>query len=369
MTLLSESLIFSAILLAVTFIFLAIRPRMKASGRLPYAGLVWGFVSLVVAVMSGSAAVIFQFVALALIMLAISSDFSWRTIVAATCTATAAVYGALFGLALAEEQHYASLREQYPIQSLEERLPLKTIKQAAGLAGKQRELEELGYEMDNMERGRSWALQRLHLQMVDRFVNAPSFGVRRMPAIRPTKERLMLEADTAIPQPAPMSFVPTALASDWNGTPADDDLKKLHRQSQLDFLNPRGFGWVKSRAEVAGFQSHFFRAVPKSEKWQVRSIELVGLLLHEKPAVYLTANLPRMEELRKAPTRELDAFEAASLQKLQKGETLVVDQSPKGLRMLGAIRATSHCAQCHGGEGGELLGAFAYVLGPVQGKH
>jgi hypothetical protein len=202
------------------------------------------------------------------------------------------------------------------------------------------------------------------MDTMDRFVNAPSFGVRRMIIVQPTKERLMLEPDVAVAQPAPMTYVPTALSDDWKAAAPDADLRKLHFVSQLDFLNPRGFGYVKNRTEVAGFQSHFFRAVPKSDGWQVRTIDLVGLLLHQEPVVYVTANLPRMEELRKAPTRALDDYEAASLKKLQKGETLVVDQSPKGLRMLGAIRATQQCIACHGGDEGEMLGAFAYVLGP-----
>jgi hypothetical protein len=30
--------------------------------------------------------------------------------------------------------------------------------------------------------------------------------------------------------------------------------------------------------------------------------------------------------------------------------------------MLGPIRATKQCTQCHGCERGELLGAFSYIL-------
>ena len=70
-----------------------------------------------------------------------------------------------------------------------------------------------------------------------------------------------------------------------------------------------------------------------------------------------------MDELREAPTRPLDRFEASSLDKLRQGEDLIVGRSPRQLRMLGAIRSLKQCVACHGGERGDLLGAFSYRLG------
>jgi hypothetical protein len=47
-------------------------------------------------------------------------------------------------------------------------------------------------------------------------------------------------------------------------------------------------------------------------------------------------------------------------------ERLYVSQSKLGLGLLGSIRAAEQCTWCHGGDGGELLGAFSYVLKPVR---
>jgi hypothetical protein len=74
---------------------------------------------------------------------------------------------------------------------------------------------------------------------------------------------------------------------------------------------------------------------------------------------YVSANLPRMEELRDAPTRPLDPFEVVGLEALRGGKDLFARGTDKQARMLGAIRATRQCLQCHGGD---LLGAFSYTL-------
>jgi hypothetical protein len=88
----------------------------------------------------------------------------------------------------------------------------------------------------------------------------------------------------------------------------------------------------------------------------------VGLLFHNEPVVYVSENLPRMDELRGAPTRPLDGFEATALEKLRSGEDLLVAEAPNGVRMLGAIRSLKQCGTCHGSTRGTLLGAFSYTL-------
>jgi len=122
---------------------------------------------------------------------------------------------------------------------------------------------------------------------------------------------------------------------------------------------------VRSRSEVAGFQAHAFSQMPRFNysPWHVHTVELVSLLKHDPPAVYVSDNLPRMEELRDAPTRELESFELAALDKLRSGEGLVVEPDPGVmLRMVGAIRAGRQCLDCHQGPRGALLGAFTYRL-------
>ena len=60
--------------------------------------------------------------------------------------------------------------------------------------------------------------------------------------------------------------------------------------------------------------------------------------------------------------RTLDEFEAAGLPALERGDELFVRDRGQERRMLGAIRAVRQCLDCHGGERGDLLGAFSYTL-------
>jgi hypothetical protein len=130
-----------------------------------------------------------------------------------------------------------------------------------------------------------------------------------------------------------------------------------------DFSYLSGGGYTKDRRHVAGFRPHAFSQVPKAdERWSVETVDLVSLLCHTEPVAYVSVTLPRMEELRDASTRALDAFESSSLTKLQAGDFLVVGEGKGQLRLFGAIRAGRQCVACHGCERGDLLGAFSYIL-------
>ena len=75
-----------------------------------------------------------------------------------------------------------------------------------------------------------------------------------------------------------------------------------------------------------------------------------------------------MEQLRKATTRGLDYFEETGLKSLRGGENLYVVRKDDTLRMLGALRATKQCLQCHDSQRGDMLGAFSYTLRRVDKK-
>jgi hypothetical protein len=151
----------------------------------------------------------------------------------------------------------------------------------------------------------------------------------------------------------------TSNLSDWNR----GKMLQLHDAGVLDFVNPLGFGYIKDRTHVAGFQKHGMTKVPaESTTWSVARLELVGVLVHEKPVVYMTANLPQMEEVQTAPRRSLDSFELEGLEALRGGEDLFYRGSEDKARMMGSIRAVKQCLECHGGSRGDLLGAFSYGL-------
>lgn len=240
---------------------------------------------------------------------------------------------------------------------------------------------------------RSRAIESLHQSYVAQFVNSFGFGVQRMPDPGQFPERYVdSNKAPSVPQPRPRPTVDPATpeGADPERTtvpPIDalqhgpavehlsadgDDLAALHLAGMLDFFNPNDFGYVKSVNEVAGFRPHHFKRLPDptdlmeperaASNWSVERLELVGLLLHEEPVVYVSDNLPKMEPGIDMPTRQLDAFEREAFRRLEAGEELATLQTGNHLRVLGAIRAAKECLKCHQVNRGDLLGAFSYRL-------
>lgn len=99
-----------------------------------------------------------------------------------------------------------------------------------------------------------------------------------------------------------------------------------------------------------------------STNWKVNRLELVSLVVHDKPVVYASENLPKMDELTGHETRPMNAFESDALEQILKGEDLVTSATVNRIEMLGSVRATKSCVECHSTKRGELLGAFSYEL-------
>jgi hypothetical protein len=217
-----------------------------------------------------------------------------------------------------------------------------------------------------MRSRRNTMLERLHEGNVNAFINATGFGVGRVirPA-HPSEKNLTPDVEwvnSNVLQPgtrtgsAEMPFVTILPESHQN-------YLDLHNEGLVDFLNPNRYGYVKDRQHVAGFLSHRFSKVPEPlVEWKIHRLDLVSLLLHSEPQVYVSDYLPRMDELKKSAVRPLDPFEIAALKKLREGEDLVTGKHTGGMRMFGSIRTTQQCIQCHGGKRGDLLGAFTYEL-------
>ena len=308
---------------------------------------------------------------------------------------TASVVLILFS-GLANQRRMAALKERYPMQSLADRLAYETRHatlanhDGPGTSGadlhpaieQPREIvPEHSMQLDELERamdGRrdSWrirALRQVHDSQVSHFISSEGFGVGR--GIRPLN-RLEYEYAHEIPPVAirapasPRSDV--ASAADEAATkpavaPQEFRLTDLHKNALLDFAQPDHFGYVQDREHVAGFEPHGFTQLPmldQPSQWHIQRVELVSLLKHERPMVYQSEFLPKMDELKSAPVRPLDAFEQRGLGKLRSGENLVVEAGDRQILMLGAIRAATQCLQCHSVERGALLGAFSYELLP-----
>ena len=156
---------------------------------------------------------------------------------------------------------------------------------------------------------------------------------------------------------------------DWIAPSEADErpLSGLLLDSIEDFANPSGFGFIKDRWHVAGFESHRFSAVPgPAGQWEVRNIELVSLLLHDQPEVYVSDRMPEMKKAHETPTRPLDRFERFGLDELERGEDLFISEAGDGLRMLGAtsVQVISAWTATAGGRGPAGGGGGAFSVQP-----
>jgi hypothetical protein len=291
----------------------------------------------------------------------------WRWFLPYSVIAFVAGYALPVGIALSYLAEAYKFREQYPVESMADRVPeprpeyrLKDLPQHVAS-----HLWSVDSET-NQDRGfnfRDYQLRQLHTDVTDTFINSPGFGVTRISAPSWTGLKVRREeGDKVQPghQSASDNWLKPSTVLKW-----PDGLFHLHDVNVVEFVNPLGFGLVEGRSKVIGFAGHGYAMLPSTEgTWTVATVELVSLLLHDEPAVYVSARLPAMDELKSAPTRKPNAFEAAALESIVKGEDLVTAETKEGdrMRMLGSLRNGKTCQKCHGGDRGDLLGAFSYVL-------
>ena len=176
--------------------------------------------------------------------------------------------------------------------------------------------------------------------------------------------------------------------------PSRSFFDRLHRSTRDEFVAPGRSGHVISVDQVSGFEPHrldrrpkiepwdyrssilfreiqianpgigirgndkiekkdvdalreFDRIAPADAVWLLRSLELVSLLKHDSPVVYVSSYLPNMEKLANVETRPLQPFENASLPRLEFDEDLVIAARTNEIRLLGSIRASASCLKCH----------------------
>jgi hypothetical protein len=331
---------------------------------------IWTFVSLGIALNMCPFAIMptfaIHFLALLVVVVIIRLTAVHPKRYAFPCTfaVTAVIYGYSSWRALHE---YDALRASYPYESMEERIP------ESPRAERTRPLPAAtDARMMNLERRhgtgnyfRGWMLRQIHEGTVDMFVSNPGFGIGRM--LRPSEAALKARAEERkpIPQPVPRASPSGVPAGNPEPVPTtDEDQVNVHEYSLLDFSRLEGIGYYKDRRHVAGFRPHRFTYLSEAgkDRFVVETVDLVSLLRHPEPVAYVSADLPRMDELRHAPTRPLDAVESAALRQLREGEDLVSVEAGDRLRMIGSIRNLKQCVDCHGGERGDLLGAFSYTL-------
>ena len=281
-------------------------------------------------------------------------------------TALALAYGFVAWSARDVYERAVALRDRYPLESLADRVPEPRPTDARPTDDKG--LKDLEWKVTwGGHSPRTHRLRQLHERTTEAFVNSPGFGVTRMRPM-PTEESLKGGSDHPDPPPQPESPGPAWGLDGVQLTLSEHDrsaARRLHTAGLLDFVNPDGWGYVRSRREVAGFLPHAFSRVPEGREWKVVRVELVGLLKHPEPVVYPSDRLPAMADLKDAPTRPPDAFEAAGVEAIRRGDDGFAGRRGDEVRYVGAVRSAAACVGCHGGDRGDLLGAFSHRLRPA----
>jgi hypothetical protein len=188
-------------------------------------------------------------------------------------------------------------------------------------------------------------LTRMHRDAVEVFIDRPGFGVRR----------LLLPLEDVVKAPKTQ---PKKDATDKDQPPAAPvaarETDKAGKEAHYAVQDVIG----SSDPLVGGRQ---YVTDDLKEEWKVRKAQLVGLVKHKEPVVYLAEKVPDMKEAKDVPTRDLDAFEKAALEAIRGGDNLKAEKNGKEMRALGPIYAGQRCLVCHATKG-ELLGAFSYQL-------
>jgi hypothetical protein len=315
----------------------------------------------------------------------------------------------------AYEESIDALREKYPLESLRERLAYeKSIdrNKAPKLSTEAAQRLDLADAEHGFGHGdirnirwtdaRTISLAMLHDENILKFVKSAKFGRSRIVEPGEMASPDFLEQYRR-PAPIPLAAVPALSAEEasleapvalsdrpytgddvlarWR-LPKLTEARGVHDGAAGDFANPFTLGFIRDVDHVAGFEPHAVLQAPRwltdrSEvtspnspkgavgtyrSWKVVRLELVSLEKHETPRVYRSENLPRMEDLSAIDTRKLSPFEAAALKKLTAGDDFDTQAGPNRIEMLGSLRASKVCLECHDAPRGTLLGALSYEL-------
>ena len=208
--------------------------------------------------------------------------------------------------------------------------------------------------------------KHFHNNAVQAFGQTPGFGPRRM---IPTMKSIEPIQVTWSPGDLSVETLPVEVPA----------LAKIHKD-RAGLLSRD----AKLKLPAPGTMTSLHADGP-DQHWQLKSIDLIGLVDRDDPVVYITAKLPSPELARSMSKlakqalpqhgqtmhekstsfRTPDVLELAALEQLQRGEEMFVRSKDSTLRMVGALRASKACLECHVGKEGDLFGAFSYTLTKV----
>lgn len=271
------------------------------------------------------------------------------------------------------------LRNKFSYASIENRLqPVNETKYLVAETGV--DSEEFRSPLWWQSRARS--IEALHRSAVFHFLETPEFGVIRMayPSLRileePDGSPILLPDDFAREERGEQNRYPLLGTDTTVDARIQGQLRQDHVTFRNWFLDPNRFGSVQDVDQVAGFLPHAMTDNKRSPfhpkdvlsepfgkfSLKLQRLQLVGLLFHAEPVVYVLDTLPELLSAGTAPTRPLDEFESRGLNQLIEGETIHFERSGATVHMLGALRNAGSCVSCHPGPTNQLLGAFSYEL-------
>lgn len=189
------------------------------------------------------------------------------------------------------------------------------------------------------------ALQ-LHGEAYNRFITQQGMGMSRMvPMVT------LVKREWKVP-----SWTSEELAKQQSDVAGAKDLSLIHRNSINFFENSVTKSDKRPNLGKGAIEK-------PGTLWEIKSLDLVGLVMHETPTVYISEKIPQMTELSKRPTREMDVFEMEGLEELMSGKDLYIRTKDEVVRVLGPVRAGKACMNCHtDAKEGDMLGAFSYTL-------
>lgn len=191
---------------------------------------------------------------------------------------------------------------------------------------------------------------QLHNEAYERFIRSKGFGMSRMVPMLTVVKREWKKPDWTSEELAKVQ-------TEIKGT---KDIPLIHKLNVNFFLQSNSTD--EKLPKLPGISNS--PANPKKEQmWEIKSIDLIGLVMHESPTVYISEKLPNMKDLANRPTREMDVFEMEGLEELMSGKEMYIREKNDTIRVLGPVRASNACLKCHtDAKDGAMLGAFSYTL-------
>ena len=179
----------------------------------------------------------------------------------------------------AHDERMDDLRASHPFVSMEQRLPVPTM--------------SAGFNPDRISEAESSLANELHFyaEYSNDFAKLHTEKVKTfslMPGVGQMRMRSHIAKAEVLPEPIPQPGVRRDDFDPSGDALPDAKVRELfgfHAGSVGNFVNIKGFGYLRSRREVAGFTPHAFQQLPASKPpYTLERLELVGLVRNPEPS-------------------------------------------------------------------------------------